>query len=137
MGKGIALEFKRRYPAMFKQYTEDCKTGKLAIGKPSLHCSALPWILNFPTKLHWRSISQLEFINAGLESLVSNAPQWGLTSLALPALGCGLGGLRWREVAPVILTKLKAATFDIEIYAPNGVPQEEMDVEYLSNLFGK
>ncbi len=72
MGKGLALAFKQKYPAMFKVYQQECRTGKLHIGKPTLYQESTPWILNFPTKDSWRSNSKLEYLQKGLEFLVAH-----------------------------------------------------------------
>lgn len=98
MGAGIALEFKRRYPAMFADYRCRCRRGELRLGRPYLWRSgdgAGPSVLNFPTKDHWRDPSQLEAIVEGLAWLRSRYREWGVDSLAVPALGCGHGGLSW------------------------------------------
>ena len=88
MGKGIALEFKNRFPDMYDDYVKRCKTGKVQLGKPYVFHSLLPpWILNFPTKGHWRSVSRLSDIIAGLEYMEQHYREWGITSLACPALG--------------------------------------------------
>src|SRR5437660_8061005 len=72
MGKGLALIFKQKYPEMFTVYERECKTGKLAIGKPTLYRKSTPWILNFPTKNHWRLPSKLEYLEKGLAFLVNH-----------------------------------------------------------------
>lgn len=103
MGKGIALEFKNRFPDMYDDYVKRCKTGKVQLGKPYVFHSLLPpWILNFPTKGHWRSVSRLSDIIAGLEYMEQHYREWGITSLACPALGCSNGQLEWRVVGPTL-----------------------------------
>ncbi len=107
MGKGIALEFKRRYPAMYADYTHRCASGLVRPGEPYLFAApTLPWILNFPTKRHWRSPSRLEDIVSGLDYLERHYEAWGITSLACPALGCGAGQLAWRDVGPILYHSL-------------------------------
>ncbi len=127
MGKGIALTFKRRYPAMYADYAQRCAAGSVRPGEPYLFVGAsLPWILNFPTKRHWRSPSRLEDIVAGLEYLERHYQAWGVTSLATPALGCGAGQLAWRDVGPVLYKRLSRLSIPVELYAPVGTSEEEL-----------
>jgi O-acetyl-ADP-ribose deacetylase (regulator of RNase III) len=94
MGKGIAQEFKKRYPNMFKDYKNLCDKGEVHLGQPyifkTLYDKA---IINFPTKKHWRAMSRLDDIKKGLDIFIENYKQWGVTSVAFPPLGCGNGGL--------------------------------------------
>jgi uncharacterized protein YwgA len=92
-----------------------------------------PWILNFPTKDHWRGVSRLEDIVTGLEFLEANYHDWGITSLAIPPLGCGYGQLEWRVVGPTLFRKLRTFDIPIEMYAPHGTPPEQLSDEFLSN----
>src|SRR5947209_18574610 len=78
MGKGLALAFKQKYPDMFVAYEQDCKAGRLRIGRPRLYQESTPWILNFPTKDHWRFPSKLEYIEKGLAFLVEHYQQAGI-----------------------------------------------------------
>lgn len=119
MGKGIALEFKRRFPEMFKDYAARCRDSELVLGKPYLYKSSThQWILNFPTKDHWKSPSELASVVSGLNVLKDEYQNWGIKSLAMPALGCGLGGLDWEDVSPVMLAQLSQLSIDVEIYLP-------------------
>jgi len=119
MGKGIALAFKRRYPAMFADYTARCKEGRMRLGETYLYRGeSLPWVLNFPTKGHWRSAAKLEDIVAGLAYLEERYRAWGITSLAVPALGCGAGQLAWNVVGPVLQEALGRLDIPVELYAP-------------------
>ena len=119
MGKGIALEFKKRYPAMFEDYVMRCRLKQVRLGEPYLFRDlGEPMIVNFPTKGHWRSPSRLEDIDEGLEYFVKHAADWGVTSVAFPPLGCGNGGLAWAEVEPLIYRRLRGLPMEIEIYAP-------------------
>lgn len=102
MGAGLALEFKRRYPAMFDAYRRNCASGLLDVGSLQLHKSPEKWVLNFPTKRHWRDPSRLEWIDAGLAKFVATYAARGIESVSLPMLGCGLGGLRWDDVRPLM-----------------------------------
>lgn len=127
MGKGIALEFKKRFPAMHEDYVRRCKAKKVKLGQPYLFRSLLPpWILNFPTKEHWRSVSKLEDIVRGLRYLERHYKEWGITSLAVPPLGCGEGQLEWRVVGPMLYRHLKRLDIPVELYAPYGTLHEEL-----------
>lgn len=129
MGNGIALEFKRRYPAMYADYAQRCAAGSVRPGEPYVFVGqSQPWILNFPTKRHWRSPSRLEDIVAGLAYLQRHYQAWGITSLATPALGCGLGQLSWRGVGPVLYDGLSRLDIPVELYAPVGTPEEELSL---------
>lgn len=125
MGKGIALAFKRRFPTMFADYAERCKDGRVRLGEPYLYRgSAPPWILNFPTKDHWRSASKLEDIVAGLAYLEAHYREWGVASLAVPALGCGAGQLEWEAVSPVLHIALDRLAIPVWLYAPAATPHK-------------
>lgn len=108
MGKGIALQFKRSYPDNFKAYARACKAGEVVVGKVFVfdrgELSRPRFIINFPTKQHWRGTSKLEYIERGLLDLVYEVRRLGVTSLAMPALGCSNGGLAWSEVKPRIMS---------------------------------
>ena len=107
MGKGIALQFKRTYPDNFKGYARACKAGEVVIGKMFTfdrgELTTPRFIINFPTKQHWRSPSRLEYIESGLLDLTHEVERLGVTSVAMPALGCSNGGLTWMEVKPRII----------------------------------
>lgn len=119
MGKGIALAFKKRFPEMYADYRRRCKNDELQLGEPYLYRGAAPpAIINFPTKGHWRSNSKLEAIDQGLAFLAERLPGWELTSIALPALGCGAGGLRWADVQPLIETHLGPLDVRSHVYLP-------------------
>lgn len=120
MGKGLALAFKEGYPDMFVVYQEECRTGKLRIGKPTLYSNSTPWILNFPTKNHWRDPSKLEYIDEGLQFVVANYKQLGIDSIAFPKLGAGLGTLSWDEVGPLMAKDLSQLVIDVYIYITEG-----------------
>src|SRR5690625_926474 len=99
MGKGIAYQFKQAFPEMFKEYARDCKKGLVKVGKMhvvNIHGLATPrYVINFPTKRHWRDPSKLEYIRDGLIDLVRVIQKLDIKSIALPPLGCGNGGLNW------------------------------------------
>lgn len=132
MGKGIALEFKKRYPAMFEDYRILCRQKKLKPGHPYLYSDLSGVsILNFPTKDHWKSPSKFSYIEEGLTWFRDNYQALGITSIAFPPLGCGNGGLRWEDVGPEMYQKLKDLPIEIEIYALFGTPKEELTSSYL------
>ena len=106
MGKGIAVAFKRAYPAVFVAYAAACKRGEVVPGRVLVVATdgreGPRYVINFPTKRHWRDASRLDDIEAGLPVLVGEVERLGLRSIAIPPLGCGLGGLGWRDVRPRI-----------------------------------
>lgn len=121
MGKGIALMFKKRFPANMAAYAKACKAGEVKTGKMFVtETGELPrWIVNFPTKQHWRAKSQMEWIIEGLVDLRRFIVDNNVQSIAIPALGAGNGGLNWNEVKPHIEQTL--ADLDgvlITVYAP-------------------
>lgn len=118
MGKGIALEFKRAYPAMYQDYVARCRAQTVHPGRPYLYRDAYKQILNFPTKAHWRDESDLAWVQAGLVAIREHYDAWGIQSLAIPPLGCGNGGLRWDVVRPIIIEVLGDLPIAIEIYEP-------------------
>ena len=124
MGKGIALEFKNRYPDMYFKYKEICKNGLLEPGK--LWIYPVPnsdlRILNFPTKKHWSSKSKLDYIEAGLEKFVNTYKEKGITEIAFPLLGCTNGGLNYQEVLPIMVNTLNSLDIDVKIYC-NGIDE--------------
>lgn len=119
MGKGIALEFKKRFPANFKLYEQACEQKLVQPGQMLIYDSAAlfghRYIINFPTKRHWRAASRLEDVQSGLLDLRQQLQKLGIKSLAMPALGCGLGGLDWTQVRALIEQQL-GDMHDIEIY---------------------
>ncbi|MCX6770984.1 MAG: macro domain-containing protein [Candidatus Micrarchaeota archaeon] len=117
MGKGIALEFRYRYPDMFIDYQERCKNHKIHVGNVYLWTKSKPMILNFPTKLHWKDPSKLEYIESGLEDFAHKYKALGITSIAFPQLGTMSGGLDWSAVRSVLYNKLNPLDgIFIEIY---------------------
>jgi O-acetyl-ADP-ribose deacetylase (regulator of RNase III)/uncharacterized protein YwgA len=132
MGKGIALKFKERFADMFNDYVERCNRNELRLGKPYLYKNLTPpWILNFPTKGHWRSVSRIEDIVKGIKYLLQHYKEWGITSLAVPPLGCGQGQLEWGIVGPTLYRYLNQLDIPVELYAPYGTPHEELQPEFL------
>lgn len=119
MGKGVALEFKNRYPQMFGDYKSKCDEGKVKPGQPYLWEDDSVQILNFPTKRNWRDKSLLQDVEDGLKHLASSYEKMGIQSIAMPALGCGLGGLKWSEVQPLIVKYLGSLQdLDVYVYEP-------------------
>ena len=123
MGRGVALAFKRRFPANFKAYKAACDWGEVEPGRMFVFETdeLMPrYVINFPTKRHWRARSRLADIKAGLTALVAEIEQRRIRSIALPPLGCGLGGLEWSEVKPLIHTALAPlAGVDTVVFEPN------------------
>ncbi len=131
MGKGIALEFRRRYPEMYHDYLRRCQRREVRLGRPYLYTDSTPWILNFPTKDHWRSVSRLADIVEGLEYLKHHYARWGITSIAVPPLGSGQGQLEWKVVGPTLFRHLSELPIPVELYAPYGTPHEELEPMFL------
>lgn len=105
-GAGLAKQFKEKYPINFGYYANHCFAGNMQLGRMHLTHdeSYLPYsfIINFPTKYHWRDKSSAKDIIEGIRGLVKAVHAFDIQSLAIPMLGCGLGGLRWSEIRPVI-----------------------------------
>ncbi|WP_052646707.1 macro domain-containing protein [Paenibacillus terrae] len=117
MGKGIAKQFKDIYPEMFKQYQTFCERKLLDVGKLWVYKTPHKWILNFPTKKHWRSPSKIEYIEMGLQKFVETYAEKGIYSISFPLLGCGNGGLDWEtEVKPLMESYLKPLPIDVFIH---------------------
>ncbi|GLY52878.1 macro domain-containing protein [Lentzea sp. NBRC 102530] len=117
MGKGLALQFKQRFPAYFSAYAAACASGEVRLGR--VHVVSLDrCFLSFPTKKHFRSWSKLSDVAAGLDDLARVVEELELRSVAVPALGCGLGGLAWADVEPLIAAKLGPLAATVAVYAP-------------------
>ena len=112
MGKGIALMFKERFPRNFEAYARACKNGEVRIGvmfvTESKELFGPKWIINFPTKTHWRVKTRLAWVEEGLGDLVRVISDKEIRSIAVPPLGCGNGGLDWDDVRPLIIDALSA-----------------------------
>ena len=130
MGRGIALQFKCAFPDNFAAYAAACKRGEVRPGSmfivPTGQLTNPRYIVNFPTKRHWRGKSRLEDIEAGLASLVSEIRARGIRSIAIPPLGCNLGGLAW----PVVKARMQAALEPLDdvavvIFAPGSGPTDQ------------
>jgi O-acetyl-ADP-ribose deacetylase (regulator of RNase III) len=119
MGNGLAAQFKKKYPEYFNQYKIECFDKTLAIGQLTVYqLNENKQILNFPTKEHWKNTSTLMYIESGLQYLAENYYNMNITSLALPPLGCGLGGLQWEDVYTMMLDYLTPLEIEIDIYKP-------------------
>jgi len=126
-GGGLAKLFKEKFPVCFDLYHERCKKNELEIGKLLVTSSEDFYhqpqlVIHFPTKNHWADFSKIEFIDQGMESLkklVKNLDKDRYRAIAIPALGCGLGGLTWDDVKPVILKHAAQLDMKVEIYLPN------------------
>lgn len=116
MGKGIAAEFRRRYPDMFEKYREFCSAKQLTVGRLYLYRTENKWILNFPTKQHWRHPSKIEYIEAGLLKFVSTYSERGITSISFPQLGCGNGGLEWNVVRSMMEKYLGSLPINVYVH---------------------
>lgn len=129
MGKGIALQFRQAFPAMFKDYERACKEERVMLGKMDVHdlgglAGGPRWIINFPTKGHWKASSKLEDVKSGLLDLIAVIRALGIKSIAVPPLGCGNGGLPWREVRPLIEQAFaEIPEVEVLLFAPVETPQ--------------
>lgn len=127
MGRGIALQFRKAFPENFTAYKIVCDRGELHPGQLFVYVQDQltnpRYIINFATKDHWKGKSRLDYIDSGLKALVQEVQQRGISSIAIPPLGCGLGGLRWSEVRPRIERALAALPgVRVLLYEPDGAP---------------
>lgn len=138
MGAGLALECQLRFPKMEKDYVERCQQKQVEIGKPYLYREYIdPWILNFPTKNHWRYPSKIEWIEQSLKYFSANYQKGGITSIAFPKLGCSNGELEWEIVSPLMKKYLQ--DLDIDVFICEDTEREAsgtegMMVEMLNNI---
>ena len=128
MGKGVALQFKKKYPDMFEAYQRACKEGLVQPGRMHVYerreMINPRYIINFPTKRHWRTPSRIEDIELGLIALAEEIRKRNIKSIALPPLGCGNGGLDWKKVLPAIRSALADLTdVHLLVYPPAGAPE--------------
>ena len=133
MGKGVALQFREKFPENYKVYKVACKNKTIGIGKLLVHKEYSIWgeklIINFPTKTDWRKPSEYVYIEQGLDDLVRVISTYGITSIAIPPLGSGNGGLNWNRVKLLIEQKLSALDIEIYIYEPSAKIVEQMKSE--------
>jgi O-acetyl-ADP-ribose deacetylase (regulator of RNase III) len=123
MGKGVALMFKEAFPRNFKEYEAACKRNEVRVGRMFVtetgELMGPKWIINFPTKVHWRQRTKMEWITEGLKDLKSVLQEKNIRSVAVPPLGCGNGGLDWRDVRPAIEDALGSLSgVDVIVYEP-------------------
>ncbi|MEO3777206.1 macro domain-containing protein [Micromonospora sp. B11E3] len=134
MGKGIALQFKRAYPANYAAYRAACAAKEVRLGEMFVFDSARlgprRYVINFPTKGHWRAASKLRDIETGLTDLVRVVRERGIPSVAVPALGCGNGGLDWEHIRPLIERAFaELPGVRVLLFPPEGAPEpSEMPV---------
>jgi len=129
MGKGIALQVKQAFPEVFREYERAARKGEIKIGRvqvvPTNRLDGPRFVINFPTKRHWRGKSRIADIEAGLVDLARVAKELDIKSMAVPPLGCGNGGLKWEDVRPRIVRALEGLSTDVVLYQPSGAPQPE------------
>lgn len=151
MGKGLASRAKYQFPDVYVNYQDSCRKGRLKLGKPYLYkressfdyeladepqsmanANGETWFILFPTKNHWRDMSDLKSIEEGLRWIRNNYREMGLKSLAVPALGCGLGGLEWKNVGPLICSYLNL-DIPVQIYLPaeKTIPEVQISRKFL------
>lgn len=122
MGRGLALQFKRKFPRNYKEYKHACERGKVVPGRMFItEQNALispRFIINFPTKRHWKEKSVIGDIETGLVDLNDEIAERGIASIAIPPLGCGLGGLHWPDVRLLIEKTLSSTNAEIIVYQP-------------------
>jgi O-acetyl-ADP-ribose deacetylase (regulator of RNase III) len=129
MGKGIALQFRQAFPQMFKDYEKACKDERVSLGKMDVHdlgglVGGPRWIINFPTKGHWKTKSRMEDVESGLQDLIAKIRKLGIKSIAVPPLGCGNGGLPWSDVRPLIEEAFsQVPEVEVLLYAPVETPE--------------
>lgn len=152
MGKGLASRAKYQFPDVYVKYQDLCKDGTLKMGKPYLYkretsldyiladeserltnLNLQTWFLLFPTKTDWRKMADLNGIEEGLKWLVNNYTKEGIKSLAIPALGCGLGWLQWAIVGPILCSYLKKLDIPVQLYLPleRKIPEDQLSKEFL------
>lgn len=127
MGKGIALQFKQAWPDNFEAYAKACKAGEVQPGRMFIWETGRminpKFIINFPTKRHWRGMSRIEDIKSGLQALVNDIRRLGIRSVAVPPVGCGNGGLNWKDVRPLIEAAFaELQDVKVSLYSPQGAP---------------
>jgi O-acetyl-ADP-ribose deacetylase (regulator of RNase III) len=125
MGSGLSQDFKRFFPEMFEQYRELCQRDGLGIGQLLLYRTPHKWILNFPTRRHFRAESSLEFVEEGLKKFVLTYADHNITSVSFPTLGTGEEGLKWEDVRPLMEAYLNPLPLSIYIHLEDGSYEDE------------
>lgn len=126
MGAGIALEFRLRYPEMFERYVRLCETDQIKIGVLWLYTGADRWVLNFPTKTHWRLPSKEEYLRAGLEKFMATYEEKGIESIAFPLLGTHHGGLNQDLCMALMQSYLRECRIPVEIYEYDPTARDDL-----------
>ncbi len=126
MGAGIALECRLRYPEMHDKYVYLCNEGKINIGMLWIYKSPEKWILNFPTKNHWKYPSKPEFLCAGLQKFVETYGEKGIQSIAFPLLGADKGGIPQEDSLKIMRGYLEKVDLDVEIYRYNPNAKDDL-----------
>lgn len=133
MGKGIALQFRHQFPENYKAYKDAALRDEIVVGKvqvvPIHDMNGIKYIINFPTKQHWRNPSKLSWIKEGLIDLHLQIKKYNIKSIALPPLGCGNGGLNWDSVRPLIEQSLSDLNIEILVYEPSKFVKEALKKE--------
>jgi O-acetyl-ADP-ribose deacetylase (regulator of RNase III) len=128
-GKGIALQFRLAFPENYKAYAAAAKAGKVVPGRmlvvPTNQLTGPRYIVNFPTKRHWKGRSRIEDIEQGLVDLVRVIAEYKIRSIAVPPLGCGNGGLDWSQVRPLVERALSPVEADVLLFPPSGAPSAD------------
>lgn len=143
MGAGIALECRLRYPEMYEKYIQFCDNKKINIGNLWIYKSTDKWILNFPTKKHWKYPSKKEYLRAGLEKFIDTYKSRGIDSIAFPLLGADKGGIPQEESLELMTSYLDQANLEIEIYRYDPKAKDDLyestkkmllsqDIDYIS-----
>ena len=141
MGKGIALQAKYLFPDAFLYYKDLCDKDEMHMGTPVLYDKPSKTLqgpgkeyiklLLFPTKQHWKMPGDIVSIEKGLQWLVDNYEKNGIKSLAMSALGCGNGGLDWKDIGPLLYKYLGKMNIPVEIYYPSGTPKKYLEEDFL------
>ena len=128
MGKGVAYQFKLKFPENNKSYIKACRSGELTVGKLHHYTENGITIINFPTKDKWRKPSKIEYIENGMNSLVQLIPHLNVHKIAIPPLGCGNGGLNWNDVKKIITNKLLPIenNYEFIIFEPSSVSYKQV-----------
>lgn len=126
MGAGIALEYRLRYPAMYSRYVTLCKEQKIDIGLLWIFKSSDKWVLNFPTKKHWKAPSEESFLHTGLKKFIQTYRERGITSIAFPLLGADRGGIAQSKSLEIMRQYLSNIDIDVEIYEYDPMAQDDI-----------
>ncbi|MCE9575084.1 MAG: macro domain-containing protein [Deltaproteobacteria bacterium] len=132
MGKGLALQFKKAFPESFASYERACRAGEVVTGRMHIVERVAPprFIINFPTKAHWRQPSKLDYVRDGLRDLLAQVARLGIRSIAVPPLGCGNGGLEWAHVRPLIVDAFATMPeVRVVLFEPGHAPTAEQIID--------